>query len=251
MALGKSVCVGLLVVLVACGSTDEHLRRQGTESKRSDIELEASTEELYFELVRLHSVGLVDSERMAALQDNLDWVGAHYGGTADHEEQERQLLASTLWRTLSELRREQDPVVVGSEGRAYARRLHHAGVRESRRYAEGTLLIAGMLGVPTSGEDLVLMVAIPVGGFVVVKVGGMALKRTAFMLRRLRSVDDVVDRAKALGLRPRYAASEAELRRVAPTGRVIVFDPQSMEHMSYQQLLKRYGKARPHLLEAP
>ena len=59
------------------------------------------------------------------------------------------------------------------------------------------------------------MVAVPVGGYVVVKVGGMALERAAFMLRRLRSVDDVVDRAKALGLRPRYAASETELRAVA------------------------------------
>jgi hypothetical protein len=377
MALGKLVRCWLLVMLVACESTNEHMRRQGIDSEVSDIGPDTSAEDLYFELVRLHSVGLMSSERMEALHDSLDWVEAH-GGTEDREEQERQLLASTLRRTLSELRREQEPVVVGSEGRAYARSLHQAGVRESRHYAEGTLLIAGMMGVPTSEEELVLMVAVPVGGYLVVKLGGVALKRVAFMLRRSRSVDDVVERAKAWGLRPRYAASEEELRevvggtatealrrsethvgvrrevqggkynpwnpsnrndnctacvasvirnslegyfnhsaddlerlfgytgrerafspeeslryiekatglkasnegvaileprapvghyaiftswaagsyhhvvygRVTPAGRVIVFDPQSMEHMSYQQLLKRYGRARPHLLEA-
>ncbi|HYO57659.1 hypothetical protein [Archangium sp.] len=378
MVFGKWVCVGLLVMLVACESTDEHLRRQGTDSGMYDAGLEASAEALYFELVRLHSMGLVGPERMEALQDNLDWVEAH-SEAGEREEQERQLLASMLRRTLSELRREQDPVVMGSEGRAYARKLHSAGVREARRYAKGTLFIAGMLGVPTSEEDLVLMVAIPVGGYVVVKVGGMAFKRAAFLLRRARTVDDVVDRAKAWGFRPRYAASETELRevagdaaaetllrteshvgarrgvregkenpwnpserddnctacvatvirnslegyfvhsaddmerlfgytgrerafspedslryieratglkasrrgvaileprapvghyaiftrwsagdynhvvygRVTPAGRVVVFDPQTMEHMSYQELLKRHGKARPHLLEAP
>jgi hypothetical protein len=284
-----------------------------------------------------------------------------------------------LRRTLDELRREHNPVVEGEEGRAYARRLNHAGVRESQRYAEDTLLIAGMLGVPTSREDVVLMVAIPVGGWVVVQVGGMALKRTAFVLRRSRTVDDVLAQAKVLGLRPKYAASEVELRevageeaavalrrseshvgarkgvrgekenpwnpskrednctacvatvirnslegyfahsademerlfgytgrerafspadslryieratglkasrggvaileprapvghyaiftrwadgdynhvvygRVTPAGRVVVFDPQTLERMSYQELLRRYGKARPHLLEAP
>jgi hypothetical protein len=378
MALGKCVRVGLLALLVACESTEEHLRRQERDSEVSSVEPDASAEDLYFELVRLHSVGLIGPERMEALQTNLDWVEAQ-SEAGERETQQRQLLASTLRRTLNELRWEENPVVVGSEGRAYARRLNHAGVRESRHYAERTLLIAGMLGVPTSEEDLVLMVAVPVGGYVVVKVGGMALKRAAFLLRRARTVDDVVDQAKALGLRPRYAASEVELRevagetaaeallhkpphvgagkgspeekhnpwnpknrkdnctacvttvirnsldgyfkhsaddmeqlfgytgrerafnpvdtlryieratglkasregvaildphapighyaiftrwaggdynhvvygRVTPTGRVIVFDPQSMERMSYQQLLKNHGRARPHLLEAP
>jgi hypothetical protein len=37
--------------------------------------------------------------------------------------------------------------------------------------------------------------------------------------------------------------------RVTPTGRVAIFDPQSMEHMTYEQMLKRYGKAMPHRLE--
>jgi hypothetical protein len=38
--------------------------------------------------------------------------------------------------------------------------------------------------------------------------------------------------------------------RVTPTGRVIIFDPQSLEHMTYQQMQKRYGsRARPHRLE--
>ena len=39
--------------------------------------------------------------------------------------------------------------------------------------------------------------------------------------------------------------------RVAPTGRVTIFDPQSMTHMSYEQMLKQNGgKALPYLLEA-
>ncbi|WP_146209595.1 hypothetical protein [Vitiosangium sp. GDMCC 1.1324] len=214
MALGKFICVGLLVMLVACESTGELSRRQGADLEVSDIEPEASAEDLYFELVRLHSAGLMTPERMAALQDNLDWVDAH-SDAEEREAQERQLLASTLRRTLNELHREQNPVVMGSEGRVYARKLNYAGVRESRRSAENMLLLAGMLGVPTSEEDLVLMVAIPVGGYVVVKVGGMAFKRAAFLLRRARTVDDVVDHAKALGLRPRYVASETELREVA------------------------------------
>lgn len=372
-------CIGLLVTLAACESTDERLRQSDRSLEVSGLGADASAEDLYFELARLHSVGLVTPERMEALQDNLDWVEAQSGGKEDRGEQERQLLAATLRRTLDELRREHNPVVEGEEGRAYARRLNHAGVRESQRYAEDTLLIAGMLGVPTSREDAVLMVAIPVGGWVVVKVGGMALKRAAFMLRRARTVDDVLAQAKVLGLRPKYVASEMELRavtgeeaagalrraethvgardggqrgklnpwspsgrddnctacvasvirnsmegffaysaddmeklfgytgreraftpeaalryieratglrasragvaileprapvghyailtnwfdggyhhvvygRVTPTGRVVVFDPQSLEHMSYQELLKCYGKARPHLLEAP
>ena len=38
---------------------------------------------------------------------------------------------------------------------------------------------------------------------------------------------------------------------VTLTGRVIIFDPQTLEHMSYQEMLKRYGRARPYLLEKP
>ncbi len=39
--------------------------------------------------------------------------------------------------------------------------------------------------------------------------------------------------------------------RVTATRRVIIYDPQSMERMTYQELLKRYGKAATYLLEDP
>ncbi|WP_043432660.1 hypothetical protein [Cystobacter fuscus] len=39
--------------------------------------------------------------------------------------------------------------------------------------------------------------------------------------------------------------------RVTLTRRVIIYDPQSMERMTYQEMLKRYGKAKTYLLEAP
>jgi hypothetical protein len=72
-----------------------------------------------------------------------------------------------------------------------------------------------MLGVPTSQEDLVLMVAIPVGGFVVVKVGGMTIGRAAFLLRRARTVDDVVEQGRRHGFQRRYAADMEALEDVA------------------------------------
>ena len=358
------------VCALGCGSTAEFVRP----------EAETPAEELYFELVRLHSAGLLPPASMEALQNALDEIDVrHPEGSEEHGVQQRVVLASAHRRALRELSRGEDATVAQAwvEGRDYARRLHLAGVSEAQRHADNTLVLAGMLGVPTSQEELVLMVAIPVGGYVVVKVGGMAVARAAFSLRKLRSVDDVVDRAKGWGFPVRYAADEAELRRAAgdaaaeaglraqahvgapgdgqslrkqnvwnpsdrednctacvatvirnsmegyfkhtademerlfgytgrerkfdvtaslryiekstglkatskpvtmlngapvghyavftrwsgggynhviygrvtPTGRVIIFDPQSMERMTYQEMLKRYGKAVPYRLE--
>lgn len=369
----------LMTVLVGCGVTNESVHRDDTAGVY-DVEADASAEELYFELVRLHSTGLLPPGSMESLLRALDEVDSrHEEGSAEHHEQQRVVLVSFLRRALRELRHGEDAAVAEAwhEGRAYARKLHHAGVREAEHHAENTLLIAGMMGVPTGKEDLVLMVGIPVGGYVVVKVGGMALQRAAFLMRKLRSVDDVVERANELNLHMRYAANEAELRQVAgdvaadavlrtkthvgapresrglgkentwnptdrddnctacvatvirnslegyfkytademeklfgytgrerrlnveeslhyiekatgltatsapvsmmgaapvghyavftrwsdgsynhvvygrvmPTGRVVIFDPQTMEHMTYQQMQKRYGKARPYRLE--
>jgi hypothetical protein len=39
--------------------------------------------------------------------------------------------------------------------------------------------------------------------------------------------------------------------RVTLTGQVNIFDPQTMERMTYQQMVKKYGKAMPYLLETP
>jgi hypothetical protein len=369
----------LMAALVGCGSTNESVPREDTTGVY-DVEADASAEELYFELVRLHSAGLLPSGRMESLLRALDEVDSrHEDGSEEHHEQQRVVLVSFLRRALRELRHGQDAAVAEAwhEGRAYARKLNHAGVREAERHAENTLLIAGMMGVPTGKEDLVLMVGIPVGGYVVVKAGGMALQRAAFLMRKLRSVDDVVESTNELNLHMRYAANEAELRQVAgdvaadavlrreahvgthgekrllgkenawnpsdrddnctacvatvirnslegyfkysademerlfgyagrerqfdekasllyiekatgltatskpvtmlggapvghyavftrwsdggykhvvygrvtPTGRVTIFDPQTMEHMTYPQMLKRYGKAMPYRLE--
>ncbi|PTL84945.1 hypothetical protein DAT35_07810 [Vitiosangium sp. GDMCC 1.1324] len=208
----------LAAALSGCGSADRSVRPDDASARVYEAEADASPEELYFELVRLHSAGLLEPGRMDAIRRTLDELDGRYEeGTEAHHEQMRVALASALRRALRDMRRGEDAAVAEAwyEGHAYAGKLYRAGVREAERHAENTLLIAGMMGVPTSEEDLVLMVAIPVGGYVVVKVGGMALKHAAFLMRKLRSVDDVVDRAKALGLRVKYAADEAELRRVA------------------------------------
>lgn len=204
MSLFKSVLALLAAVSISCGSADESVRRDGS-AEEYHIEANASPEELYFELVRLHSAGLLAPERMDAVLRALDDVDSrHEEGSEAHHEQHRVALASSLRRALRELRQGEDSAVAEAQysGRAYARKLNRTGVREAERYAENTLVIAGMMGVPTGKEDLVLMVAIPVGGYVVVKMGGMALKRAAFLMRKLRSVDDVVDRRRTLGIPP-------------------------------------------------
>lgn len=214
----KLVSVSLLLAaLVACGSTTESVQPAAGDGVY-DVEVTTSSEELYFELVRLHSTGLLPPGRMDAVLRALDEVDSlEKEGSEEHLAQQRIVLASFLRRALRELRQGENAAVVeaGDEGRAYARRIHHAGVREAESYAENTLLIAGMLGIPTSQDDLVLMVGVPAGGYVVVKVGGMAFKRAALLMRKFRSADDVVEHAKARGLPLRYAADDAELRQVA------------------------------------
>lgn len=218
MSISRTVLAPLLMAaLMSCGSINEPIHPRAS-TEEPDIDAETSTEDLYLEMVRLHSTGLLPPSGMEALHQALDEIDARYAaGSEEQREQQRVVLAAALRRALRELRHGEDASLAEAwyEGRAYARQLNHAGVREAKGYAEDTLLIAGMLGVPTSKEDLVLMVAIPVGGYVVVKVGGMALGRAAFLMRKLRSVDEVVERAKGWGFPVRYAADEAELRRVA------------------------------------
>ena len=206
-----------MAALVGCGSVNE-VTQPGGVNGVYDVAANASVEELYLDMVRLHSAGLLPPSRMDALQQSLDEVDSrHAEGSEEHREQQRAMLASSLRRALHELRQGENAAVAEAwyEGRAYARKLNRAGVREAEHYAENTLLLAGMMGVPTGKEDLVLMVAIPVGGYVVVKVGGMAIHRAAFLMRKFRSVDDVVEHAKRWGFHTRYAANDAELRRVA------------------------------------
>ncbi|HYO55217.1 hypothetical protein [Archangium sp.] len=93
----------LAVSLAACETADVNTRLDSSGAQPLVIEQDTSPKDLYFEVVRLHSAGLLDSSRMAALQTNLDEVDARYEGTEDHLEQLRQLLAATLRRTHREL----------------------------------------------------------------------------------------------------------------------------------------------------
>ncbi len=179
---------------------------------------ESSVDDLYFEAVQLHSRGLLSQEKMDALQRSLDQMDDKAAG----DEQERlalyhSLLTAFLRRNLQELRAgEYAPLLEAEEeGRGYARRLNEAGVDEAERYAEHTVLIAGVLGVPTSQEEMVLMVAVPVGGYIVVRVAGVAFKRVPLLLRHMRSADDLVDEARRLGVRPNYVATREEMRALA------------------------------------
>ncbi len=219
MSSWRNTLVPLLLALaLGCGSANESFSPQRVVHDADDLDATASVEELYLDLLRLHSAGLLPASRLESLHQALDEVDSRLNeGSEEHREQQHVVLSTSLRRALRELRRGENAEVAEAvyEGRAYARKLHRAGVREAGQYAEGTLLIAGMMGVPTGKADLVLLVALPVGGYVVVKVGGMAVGRAAFLMRKLRSVDDVLEHAKPWGLRARYAAHEDELRRLA------------------------------------
>jgi len=215
-------CLAFLCVLflTACGSSDASLREEsGEAAPKSRFPLAGvSVDDLYFEAVRLHSRGLLSREKMDALQRSLDQMDDKAGG----DEQERldlyhSLLTAFLRRNLQELRAGEYAAQLEAEeeGRGYARRLNEAGVREAERYAENTVLIAGVLGVPTSQEEMVLMVAVPVGGYIVVRVAGVAFKRVPLLLRHMRSADDLVDEARRLGVRPNYVATREEMRALA------------------------------------
>lgn len=214
----KSVVLYLLLAaLGGCDTLEEAFLGDfgATEADELWLDASASAEDLYFEVVRLHSTGLLSAKRMEALQEALDDVDRRYQG-AEHDKQTRAIIASTLRRTFHELRQGEDgELIQGYAGRAYAQALHRAGVREAERYAEGTVFIAGMLGVPTSRQDAALLVAAPVAGYIVVKLGGMALKRAAFLLRRSQDADAVVEHAKRFGFQVRYAADRDELRHLA------------------------------------
>jgi hypothetical protein len=62
---------------------------------------------------------------------------------------------------------------------------------------------------------VLLMVAIPTGGVLMLKAAGNTLKRVAFFLRRFKQADEVVEHAAELGLKRMYAANREELRLLA------------------------------------
>ena len=199
-------------VLAGCSLSEESIRPEALRFGAYEVEPEGAAEDLYFEVLRLHSAGLLSPGRLAALQDHLEGVDALYARDAEYEALLRQAILSQLRLAAAEVRHEDVLVLEGYEGRAHARRLNRAGVKASGQYAEGMLFISGMVGIPTSQEEALLMVAVPAGGYLLVKVGGMALKRAAFLLRRCRSADDVVRSAGPLGFKMRRVADTASLR---------------------------------------
>jgi hypothetical protein len=203
--------VALAFALAGYSLSEESIRPEVLRFGAYEVGPEGSAEELYFEVLRLHSVGLLSPGRLAALQDHLEGVDALYARDADYEVLLRQAILSQLRLAVAEVRHEDVQMLEAYEGRSYARRLNQAGVKTSGRYATGMLFIAGMMGIPTSKEEALLMVAVPAGGYLVVKVGGMALKRAAFLLRNCRSADDVVRSAGPRGFKVRRVADTASL----------------------------------------
>ncbi len=202
----------LFTLLAGCSMEDDYVRSEEVRSEDL-VDPKASTEELYYEVLRLHSVGWLSQERLLVLQDVMGSV-EDLPGSSDQERERllRDLLASTLRRTWNELRQGEDAAVVEAEqGRGYARRMYRAGLQAAERGAEGVIFIADMLGVPTNKESAVLMVAAPFGGYLVVKAGKMGLKRAAFLLRRFQKLDDFVERQAPQGLEMLYAANRGEL----------------------------------------
>lgn len=199
-------------LILACCVTSEGAR---CEDDLFGLPESAAPEELYWEVLRLHAAELLSEEELARIQRELDVIDAHYATDRGHDDLVRRALVGALRRTYRAEPEDQNaPLHDAQQGRAYARRLHNAGVREARAYAEGTLLIAGMLGVPISKEELALIVALPAGGYLVGKVAGLTYKKAALLLRKFRAPDEVLNRAGALGIRIERVQSRAELENL-------------------------------------
>jgi hypothetical protein len=174
------------------------------------IDPRASAEDLYFEFVRLHSLGLVSEQRMQVLQNTLVDVESR-SNAAEVSHATRDALASLMRRTLGELKRSDPELLDAMEAREYARRLNRTGIAISQDLSEVTLVIAGCLGVPTSKGELALVILLPAGGYLVGKIANVAIKRAIFLLRRARTVEDVVATSERIGLRFSFAPNPREL----------------------------------------
>lgn len=205
-------CIHRAILILACCTASGPAR---CEDDLFGLPENAAPEELYWEVLRLQAAGLLGEQEFARVQRELDIVDAHYATDTARDELVRGVLVAALRRTYRAVPTEEDaPSREAQEGRAYARRLHYAGVREAGRYAERALLIAGMLGVPTSKEELALIVVLPAGGYLVGKVVGLTYKKAALLLRKLRTPDEVLTGGSALGIRVERVESRAALERL-------------------------------------
>jgi hypothetical protein len=167
---------------------------------------------LYWEILRLRAAELLDEQTFVHVQRQLDTAHAYYATHPDYDVQVRRILVAALRRTSrTEPDGENAHLHDGQQGRAYARRVHVAGVLEAEKHARRAIFIAGMLGVPTSKGELALIVALPAGGYLVGKVVALTYKKAALLLRKLRTPEEVLTRASALGIRVERVESKAEL----------------------------------------
>lgn len=200
----------LTFMLIGCSACDAERVPDGPPPESDPIDRHAHAEDLYFELVRLHSLGLVSDERMEAMNATLDRLEVD-PDAAEREHAAREAIASMLRRTLGELKRSDPELSDAMEAREYARRLHRRGVVAAQDLGEVTLVVAGLLGVPTSKGELAFVVLLPAGGYLVGKLVNVALKRAIFLLRRARSLDDVMMASDRLGLEFSSARNSSEL----------------------------------------
>src|SRR5687767_2977222 len=178
------------VLILACCIASESAR---CEDDLFGLPEDAAPEDLYWEVLRLRAAGLLSEQTFAQVQQGLDVVEAYYAADRDHDDQVRRILAAALRRTYrTEPGGENADLHDAQGGRAYARRLHSAGVREAEKYAQRTILIAGMLGVPTSKGELALIVALPAGGYLVGKIAALTYKKASLLLRKFRTPDEVL-----------------------------------------------------------
>lgn len=208
----------LLLLLVSC-SADSRVESRATGAESADLASfsRATADDLYMEVLRLQSLGLLTDGDFQALQRALDEVDSRGETDAEREEGARTTIASFLRRRLLELSGGEHAAVVEAEavGRGYLRQVHRAGLDAAERYAEYTLLVAGMLGVPTSQGDMVLMVGLPVGGFLLVRAKGIAARALPRLVRKLTSADEVLEHAHKRGWSCTYASTPQELRQQA------------------------------------
>ncbi|WP_338262711.1 RHS repeat-associated core domain-containing protein [Corallococcus caeni] len=181
-----------------------------------NIEERDTADDLFNAAAQFESGGLLPGGAMDGITASVNFVEEFYAGDKDLDYLRKQAIASGIRRGFYARRQSGDSfdreAVEGWDGRAYAVKQHSAGLNAADKGAEYTVMVAGMLGVPTSKGDLALMAATAGGGYIVVKVGGLALKQARMYFRNLKSADEVANWALSAGHRVQYVSDEAALR---------------------------------------
>jgi len=180
------------------------------------FEEKETTEDLYNVAAHFESAGLVPEGTAERIGESLNYIEERYAEDEHLEFLRKNAVATGIRRGFRDRRSGSESfdreVVEAWDGRSYALKLNRAGVKAADEYAEGTVLVAGMLGVPTSKGDLILMVATAGGGYLVVKVGGLALRNARLYLRNLKAADEVVEWAESAGQQVRHYSDESAMR---------------------------------------